>query len=192
MTEKAQKKSSGARVEIKYQLLNFDGKKEQWPRFFYKFKNLLETADYNPEGSPYITTPDNASASKNLRHLLLIHCIDTAEDFWKERPEFEAKGFEMWGFLVNRFAPTGKVAIFENFDTLFMTRQGEQESLATFSAKIRTPKVALEAAGVKIDPPILALLFMHGLNSHYASLRQDFSISPSKWAGKTLTDRSLP
>ena len=59
---------------------------------------------------------------------------------------------------------------------------GPKDSLDHFVSQIRRFNAALRAGGVVVDPCILSMVFMRGLDDRYELLKQHFVVSPEKYA----------
>ena len=156
-----------ATQQFKFQikLSDFFGTQSTTPDFLNKLQNLMEIPGYSPGPTKdLVTTPSNQDVSNTIHQLFLQHCKKGAADFWKNRPQFDHKGFEMLADLHRCFMPTGQTAIFVNYVALFNIQQKVGESIASFASRIWDIYGSLSAGGIVLDEMVLTLIMMNGLS----------------------------
>eukprot|EP00984_Skeletonema_dohrnii_P000434 scaffold148_cov84-Skeletonema_dohrnii-CCMP3373.AAC.1 len=100
----------------------------------------METPHLNPGGKGelyerLVTTPANATQSRNLRQVLLKFTSGAPRDIFTNRNEFIDKGFEMLARLCTRYAPQTPAARFLIYVELLQTKQFEDEAVETYCAR---------------------------------------------------------
>ena len=83
-------------------------------------------------------------------------------------------------------SPSKVIDVYSNFISLFTLQQGPQDSVDTFVSQIRQFGSSLAAGGMPLDPRILSMVFMLGLDDRFDILKRDFVLNAEKYVGLSL------
>ena len=172
----------------------FNGDKLKFVEFAESILVLFELPVFNPGGSGdiysrLVTTPVNFTQSSNLRLVLMKFLSGAPKDSFKSRSsQFDGKGFEMFRSLLDRYSPRTPAARFMIYVELLKCKQTGQEAVETFCAKVRGLASRLSFAGIELDPMLITMLTIYGLDERFDSLREDFAKHSGSFATKTIDD----
>ena len=120
--------------------------------------------------------------------IILATLFRDAASRFDNGPQFIDKGFKMVTILRDAQAPTGELALMNNFCSLTDLAMGYGEALKTYMSRIRTTINLLCGGNVQLHPILINLFALRGLNSAYKSVKHDLALHSKNFKSPTLDE----
>ena len=147
----------------------------------------MELPAFAPDPTPNLITTDANKVASCQLHMLLLEALEgDAASRFDDRPQFKDKGFKMVMVMREAHAPTGELALLNNFCSLTDLEMKTGEALETYMCRVRNAVNQLRGGNMNLHPILVTLFAVRGLDSAYEAVKHDLAVHSENYTDLTL------